>query len=34
MPRQQFNLKKKAISNKNNIKIPNLIIFLKRKEIS
>ena len=27
MPHQQFNFQKKATSNKNNIKISNLIIF-------
>ena len=31
MTQQQFNLKKKTTSNKNNIKISNLIIFLKKK---
>ena len=30
MPRQPFNLKKKATSDKNNIKISNLIIFFKK----
>ena len=30
MPRQQFNFKKKATSDENNIKISNLIIFLKK----
>ena len=34
MPCQQFNLKKKATSDKNNIKISNLIIFFKKEEIS
>ena len=33
MPCQQFNLKKKATSDKNNIKISNLIIFLKKKKL-
>ena len=32
MPRQQFNLKKKSTSNKNNIKISNLIIFKKKEK--
>ena len=31
MPRQQFNFLKKAISDENNIKISNLIIFKKKK---
>ena len=33
MPCQQFNFKKKATSDKNNIKISNLIIFLKKKKL-
>ena len=32
MPCQQFNFKKKATSDKNNIKISNLIIFLKKEK--